>query len=46
MLRLGLEVSRWDPDTIATPTMATIEAIVMAEDDVESCGKPASTRKN
>jgi len=46
MLRLGLEVSTWDPGIIATTTMGTIEAIVTAEDGVESCGKPVSTRKN
>jgi hypothetical protein len=45
MLRLGLEVCRWGPG-IATMMMATMEVIVMAEDGVESCGKPASTRKN
>jgi hypothetical protein len=43
---LGLEVSTWDPGTIATMTMGTIEAIVMAADGAESCGKPASTRSN
>ena len=43
---MGLEVSTWDPDTIATMTMGTIEAIVMAEDGVENCGKPVSTSKN
>jgi len=46
MLRLGLEVSTWGRGTIATTTMATIEAIVMAEDGVESCGKLACTRRS
>ena len=44
-LRLGLEASTWGPGIAIT--MMAIEVIATAEGDgVESCGKPASTKKS
>jgi hypothetical protein len=46
MLRSGQEEFTWVPGTIATMTIGIIEVIVMAERDVESCGKLACTRRS